>query len=350
MRWFIGVCCLIAGVVGGFFLKQLMNKDAYTLDYKRIVLNLPISYSKSLSEPFYPLGEKYLAEDMAAAFQKLGMDARLYAIEDTYSNRDFRAGYEFYLRAFPELQLSSYHHYFDKDKISVLYETIPYKLDEVKNADVIFTGSLKKNRQYQKMGLNSFFIPQFTRLDKFYPAFDERVKSKVLFIGNRRGDLVKDMRKSIAYALENDIELTVYGSGWGDVFQGDKARFYAGQQIAADKLRLYYSSADIVLNDTRDDMIEAGFISNRIFDVTACGGFVISDYVPEIEEVYGDAVPMYKNSQEFKALIEYYLAHPLERREKALRAQKITMERFGAEVVMKQMLQILEDYRLKRGL
>lgn len=344
MRWVWGICCLITGGLVGWF--GLPQANPYALNYKHIAINLPITHSEMLQSPVYPLGEKYLAEDLAFMFQKNGFDTRLYALEDTYSNRNFKAGYEIYMRYFPELQLEEYHKFFDKDRISVLLETIPYDLSEVKNADIVLTGSLKKNREYRAQGINSYFIPQFTRSDKFYFAPEEHLKTKVLFIGNRWEG--KKMRKSVAYALENNIDVDIYGVGWENVLTGDKARLYKGLQIMGDGLRYYYSSADIVLNDTREDMIEAGFISNRIFDVTACGAFVISDYIPEIEEIYGDSVPMYKNSAEFKALIEYYLAHPGERQEKAARAQKITLERFSADVVIKQIIQVLEDYRQSR--
>ena len=87
-----------------------------------------------------------------------------------------------------------------------------------------------------------------------------------------------------------------------------------------------------------------GFISNRIFDATACKAFVISDYMPEIEEIYGDSVPMYRNAREFKQLTEYYLAHPEERRKKAEQAYQITRERFAAEAVIGKMAKVLQDF------
>lgn len=43
---------------------------------------------------------------------------------------------------------------------------------------------------------------------------------------------------------------------------------------------------------------------------------------------------MYRNAREFKQLIEYYLAHPEERRKKAEQAYQITRERFAAGAVI----------------
>lgn len=346
MRRLAVICGGIVGIVCGWV--ALAPEKPYMLDYNRMGINLLVTHSKFLQEQLFPLGEKYLAEDMAAALAQLGINARVTAIESVYSNENFRAGYEVYFRAYPELQLSDYHNYFDKDKIAVLYETIPYKIEEVKNADVVFTGSLKKSREYREMGINAYFLPQFTRLDKFYNAPRAELHNELLFVGNRYPE--HPGRKSIDYSLEYGFKPAVYGAGWEKVLTGDKAALYKARQITGDKLKYFYSSADIVLNDTREDMIDAGFISNRIFDVTACGAFIISDYIPEIEEIYGDSVPMYKTKEEFKALVDYYLAHPEERREKALKAQKITRERFGAEAVMKEMMQVLEEYRQERGI
>lgn len=341
----IATAFLIGGSFG-FYYEYL--KRPFELDYDRVVFNLPMVFRKYLYDRAYPLGEKYYAEDMARAFEKNGKTAKLFTMEDTYSNINFKAGFEVYLRAWPELGLSSYHGYFDKDRISVLVETIPYKISEVRNADIVFTGSLKKNGEYRKLGINSYFLPQFTSFDKFYPAFDERYRTKILYVANRWEK--EKIRKSLDFAIKNGFSVDVYGVGWEDVLEGDRAFMWKGYQIVGDMLKYYYSSADIVLNDTRDDMRELGVISNRIFDVTACQGFIISDYMPEIEEIYGDSVPMYKNEREFKTLIDYYLGHPEERKEKAKKAHLITKERFGADTVIPKMIKIMDDYRQKKEL
>ena len=50
--------------------------------------------------------------------------------------------------------------------------------------------------------------------------------------------------------------------------------------------------------------------------------------MPEIEMVYGDSVAMYKNYDEFKAKLDYYLSHEEERLKMAEKARKITLENF----------------------
>lgn len=336
----VGVIVFLLGIMGGYLYENIDNP--YGLDYNKIAINLPVTHTKLLEDKTLGLGEKYLAEDLMWELKKQGFDVKLFAWEDTYSNRNFKEGFEFFMRAWPELRLKNYHDFVDRDRIAVLYETIPYSLDEVRNADLIFTGSLKKDREYKNLGLNSHFFPQFTRLDKFYNAYDEKYKTKLLFVGNVWS---KEMRrKTVDYAVRNNIDIDIYGKGWRDMLDAQKHYLIKGEQIVNDKLKYYYSSADIVFNDTREDMIEAGFISNRIFDVTACGGFIISDYIKEIEEIYGDSIVMYKTEEEFVKLVDYYLAHPEEREAKAKKAQEITIKNFGAENSIKKMAKVMRNF------
>ena len=340
------VVVFISGIV--FYIRHNNQRNPYRLSYNRIGINLPIALIKDLNIEKYPLGEKYLAIHLKEEFINKGYDASIFSVEDGILSLNYKAGFEIYMRYYPELELENYHSVFDADKVAVLIETIPYKLDHVKKADIIFTGSVKKNNEYKSLGLNSYFIPQFTKIDHFYPAYKEEYKSKILYIANQWRGL--DTRKTVKYAINNNIEIDVYGLNWKDRLDENNKHLLKGDYISNDELKYYYSSADIVLNDTRDDMIEAGFISNRIFDVTACGGFIISDYIEGIEEIYGDAIPMYKTEEEFVELVKYYLEHEEERKEKAKRAQEITKKHFTSDKIVAKMLEIMKGYALEKNL
>ena len=147
-------------------------------------------------------------------------------------------------------------------------------------------------------------------------------------------------RTAVPALLKRGIKVDVYGPNWP---QGIAKADYADNQI----LRKYYSSAKIVLNDTREGMKQFGFISNRIFDASACGTLVISDYMPEIEQIYGDSVPMYRSEDELYHLVKYYLTHDKERIEKAQKAQEITLRNFTAEKAAIQFIDIINQLKNK---
>ena len=117
---------------------------------------------------------------------------------------------------------------------------------------------------------------------------------------------------------------------------------YKGEYIPNEQLNQYYSSAKIVLNDHRPDMKEFGFVNNRIYDATASGALVISDYIKEIDDIYQGSVPMYKTKEELNELIKYYLNNEEQRQQKAQKAREITLKYFTNNAVAKQILSHLK--------
>ncbi len=224
----------------------------------------------------------------------------------------------------------------DKIKLNVFGgQQLAY--DELQFYDALAVASFPYSEKLKKAGFNAYYVPQFTNTQKFYYEYDETVKSDVLFVGA--------IRKSGApvIALKYGLPITIYGPNWGDVAKGGF--------IDNKELHRYYSSAKIVLNDHRGDMRDNGFINNRTYDVTACGTMLISDYMPEIEAVYGDSVPMWKTEEELVALIKYYLdpANEAERLEKARRAQEITLKNFTTEQTAEKFKRIIEDVKKNKS-
>ena len=240
----------------------------------------------------------------------------------------------------------------NKDNVSLLYLFYPLTVgkqdisdikdfvQEFKNVDAVVTASDMLTEVVKNYGIDAYYIPQFTNVKKFYPDYDESVKSEVLFVGNN-----SPYRTAVPILLKGDIPLSVYGDAWPEGVA--KARFIDNRI-----LRKYYSSAKITLNDTRTDMRKLGFISNRIFDATACETLVISDYMKEIEEVYGDSVPMWKTEDELIELVKYYLdpAHEAERREKAKRAREITLQNFTSDIAASKFMKIIDEVKKRKEL
>lgn len=195
----------------------------------------------------------------------------------------------------------------------------------------IVVASKQMQDYLQKHNIKSEWIPQFTNIDKFYPDYDASRKSEILFVGNYYFD-----RKSAVYAKKNNLPITIYGNRWP---KGWATAKYVDNRV----LRKYYSSAKIVLSDQLKSMTDFGVIVNRIYDATACNTLVISEYVPEIENVYGDCVPMWKSEKELVSLIKYYLAHEEERKQKAQCAYEITLENFTSDIVAKKFNKMIEE-------
>ena len=207
--------------------------------------------------------------------------------------------------------------------------------DDWQNYDVIVVASKTYTEELQKVGINAHYIPQFTNPDKFYLSPADAPETDILFVGSNWHN-----RTSLLYAIESGFEVAVYGFNWQGIVPD---KMYKAPYIANQDLPHYYASAKIVLNDHRPDMKEFGFINNRIYDATAAGALVVSDYMPEIEAIYGDNVPMYQTKEELKEILTYYLNHEEERQQKAKKAQEITLKNFTNNAIAQQIFEVCKD-------
>ena len=110
------------------------------------------------------------------------------------------------------------------------------------------------------------------------------------------------------------IEPAIYGTRWRGLVPD---RLIRGENIPNVQLAHEYRAAGVVLNDHWDTMRDYGFISNRVFDVLACGGRLVSDEVPGLEELFGGMVRVYRDpaglSEAVQSLLEEGRANQAER-------------------------------------
>ncbi len=172
----------------------------------------------------------------------------------------------------------------------------------------------------QKVDVPVEAMLQCTDPELFYPDPDDKYKHDLLFVGNSRGV----HRKIIKDLLPTEEDLAVYGAGWNGLI--DK-KYIKGEHIPNKELRKAYSSCKILLCDHWDDMRDKGFLSNRLFDASACGAFIISDKVNGLKEVFGDAVVTYNDLGELKTLLNNYLNNNT-RDEKSEVNKEITINQF----------------------
>jgi glycosyltransferase involved in cell wall biosynthesis len=144
--------------------------------------------------------------------------------------------------------------------------------------------------QTEQWGLRIRPLLQCTDSELFYPDFDPEIAAAnaLLFVGNSRNVY----RPAPWNAAKAGLPIQIYGDGWSDLVP-EKA--IGGEYIPNDELRRYYSSAGITLNDHWPDMRNQGFISNRIFDIVASGGRVLTDDVTGLGDVFGPEVQVFRS-------------------------------------------------------
>ena len=90
-------------------------------------------------------------------------------------------------------------------------------------------------------------------------------------------------------------------------------------------------------------MRENGFISNRIFDVLACNGFILTDDVAGIEKLFGDSVVTYSTKEEMNKKIKYYLEHTDEREALSKKGREMVLQNHTYKNRVEQILKTLKE-------
>lgn len=103
------------------------------------------------------------------------------------------------------------------------------------------------------------------------------------------------------------------------------------------------TDAKILLNDHWDDMKDNGIISNRIFDALAAGAFIISDDMPQLHKYFEGCLVTYRDREDLKNKIDYYLTHEDERKEIVGKGKKIVLRNHTFDARAKEISYDLEN-------
>jgi len=81
-------------------------------------------------------------------------------------------------------------------------------------------------------------------------------------------------------------------------------------------------------------MVEHGIVSNRLFDVLAAGGVVVSDPVGGMHDLLGDIVPTVSDADQLADVVRRLLSDPDEGRQIARRGRDLVLRRTGNRQVI----------------
>lgn len=159
--------------------------------------------------------------------------------------------------------------------------------------------------------------------------------------------LLKDMLRKKVTSLERYRVLEMLAKSFPvDVYTGPDQKTPDGVRNLGyadyeQQMPLVFYKSKINVNLTLRT-IQTG-IPLRAMDILASGGFLLSDYRPELAEFFrdGEEVVLARTPGEMAEKIEWYLAHDEERERVAANGQQAALERFGTERVFNRMIREL---------
>ena len=170
--------------------------------------------------------------------------------------------------------------------------------DELAGYDQVFAAGRRWAQDVtDRWGVPVEPLLQCTDTSLFAPtAAEHDTGHAVLFVGNSRNVY----RPAVEAAVKAGVDLAVYGGMWETYID---PRLVLAQSVPNDRLPAMYRAAGVVLNDHWDDMRREGFWSNRLFDVAAAGGRVLSDHIDGTAEIFGPSVRTWRSAEHLTELL-----------------------------------------------
>ena len=239
-------------------------------------------------------GDYHFAKSLSKALQSWGHSVRIDLKNDWYKDQS-NVDVNIALKGLDNFTPNS-------DQTNILWIiSHPNEVDsnQLNNFDHIFVASASYSDTLKtKTDQPVSTLLQCTDTDLFYPDKNDLFPTyDRLYVANSR----RVKRTAIEFAISSEIALDVVGKDWDGIIPKG---WIKGEYIPNHLLRYYYSNASTVIGDHWPDMLKNGFISNRIFDVLACGGNLISDNIQGLDDKLYKVIKKYNSSNEFKGLLE----------------------------------------------
>jgi spore maturation protein CgeB len=180
--------------------------------------------------------------------------------------------------------------------------------------DLFLTNAPECVPGHQAAGARARVLPIGTN-EEFYrplPARDD-LRCQVLVLGRAHADRVAPVK-----ALVEAFDTHVYGEGWDEHGVHSRGTLYGDDVLAA--LNSAAVSVIFFLNREGDRLVKVG-----LFDFTAAGGLVVTNYFPPVEEylTFGKEVVGFDSTEDLLRKVRHLLDHP----EEAARIRQAGRER-----------------------
>ncbi len=166
--------------------------------------------------------------------------------------------------------------------------------------DYILTNDKRAVEKYRQLSGNAIYSLVFSNAD-YFRRLDLPKIYDISFVGTT----IANRQEMIDILNDKGIPVSTFGSGWssGYVSFNNMVKIYNQSKI---NLSFMQSPGQ----NARPQM------KCKIFDICMCGGFLLCEYIPGIEEYYeiGKEIECFNNIQEAEDKIKYYLKHEDERK------------------------------------
>lgn len=307
--------------LGNGYIREFVKNGACFIDYE---------------EAYLTHGNKGVEEHILKTVTEKKAEALVYQA----SPSDFHFSLEFFRelqkRLFTVMTLGDSDHYFDLR--DVYYGQC---------MDLVVVYDCLSRYRFKQYGMDAI---------SFYSSFDG---ARYARNGNVKKDISVSFVGDIAHKLERTeyIDFAIKSGKPVEVFgTGSKTG-----QVSLERMVEIFNRTKINLNFTRISLKNAirkeprinlrlRQVKGRIAEIALCCGFVLTEYVPGIEEVFevGREVVTFDSKKEFTEKLDYYLSHDSEREEIAQRGYRRALKDYDVRRAIPGLINRIDALRVAK--
>lgn len=212
---------------------------------------------------------------------------------------------------------------------------LPTREQEVKHnpifkADIVFSTDGGHQKEFEAAGVKHVLLRQGIHEPEAYLASGFDTKAEIGFIGSVYAHIWPYRKQLVEWLAKT----------YGERFE----HFGQDGSIRHDALNKLCGTLKIVVGDS---VKSPGYWSNRIYEITGRGGFIIhpmTDGLAEEFTPYKHFIPYkFGDFASLKLIIDYYLSHPREREEIRLAGFEHCRTAHTYQIRVKEMLKVLKE-------
>jgi glycosyltransferase involved in cell wall biosynthesis len=258
-------------------------------------------------------GDWHLAQSLAESLRRLGTEARVQTADHADDLGGRSSDVHLVIRGLQPVRRTPG----QRHALWIISHPEAIDDDELDAADLVLVASSRfADHLRRRTSTPVEVMLQATDHRRFRPRpVDPSHRHDVTIVAKSRDVL----RPVVLDALAAGLRPAIYGGGWRGLVDPE---LVVADHVDNEVLPVVYSSAGVVLADHWRTMRAWGFVSNRVYDVVACGTPVISDPVDGLDDLFDGAVLQYRTPDELRRLVDVVLADREGARQQAGRARR----------------------------
>lgn len=164
--------------------------------------------------------------------------------------------------------------------------------------DVIVVQNIPSFGYLKAINMRTAYIPEAINLHK---KPNKQKSQGIMYYGDNNGDF----SLALYLAGPTDLKIDVYGKGFEGLWSKNEIM---KKSVEVEDFRRYA----VVLADQSENDIRDELINQRVIRIIESGGLPYLRYNSGIAKIFGNAVPMYMNQQEFLPKLQELLNNPQE--------------------------------------